>query len=514
MVTAVALGAALLLVLNALSLLAFAPSGHDPSWYLLAGERVLDGARIYGPEVSDTNPPLAIWFSMLPVLLSRVLPLSYTMSLRVISMLLLVGSTVWCVRILRRTGAMERGAALALSAVVVLAAGMRLAPREFGQREHLFVLLALPCLFAMAVKTEERLSLVERCAIGVAAGVAICFKPQYALAFVAAEGVTLIYRRSLRGVLRVESLAAVATCGVYFIAIRTLAPLYTQKVLPLLLDTYWAYGNSSVGALLLAMKVRLVIAAVLVGASFFLQRPFSMLVAAFAAGSVGAVIGCALQRTDWPYHRFPATAFLVVAAGMFGVGLLLPVLDGFERVRVSRSAAFAGIAVVIAAGALLGWKRVAAPMPERSEVYRFLREQKGLRSTYIFSTAVDPMSDVIDLKLRWGARSPCLWLVAAIVQNEQGATAAGRPFKRLSGERVAAISAIQREEVAEDLDRFQPEMVMVEHCDARHACQAIDGKSFDTIPWFLESAKFQRAWSHYRKQTGGPEAFDVYQRQP
>ncbi len=483
----------------------------------MAGERVLDGAQIYGPEVSDTNPPLAIWFSMLPVMLSRVVPISYTMSLRVISVLLLVGATGWCIRILGRTQGRIRSAALAVTTLVLLVAGTRLAPRDFGQREHLFVLLSLPCLFAAAAETRavraDELPLLERCAIGVAAGIAICFKPQYALAFLAAELVMTFYHRSLREIVRAESLASIATCAVYFAAIRTLTPLYTHKMLPLLLDTYWAYGNLSVMRLLLTMKLWILAAVVLSGASFFLSRPFSRLVEVFAAGSIGAAVGCAVQRTDWPYHWFPAKAFVIVAAGLFGVGLVQG-WDSLEETKVSKPMMVAGMIVAIAAATLLGVRRAMAPPPDRTQVYRFLKKQSDLRSAYIFTTALNTMSDVMDLKLRWGARSPCLWLIPAIVQNEQGSIT-DRPFKRLTEGRLLSLSEVQRNEVADDLDHFQPSLVLVEHCDDRHVCQAIEGKSFDAIPWFLEGERFRRAWSHYRRiasESGELAMFDVYER--
>jgi hypothetical protein len=99
------------------------------------------------------------------------------------------------------------------------------------------------------------------------------------------------------------------------------------------------------------------------------------------------------------------------------------------------------------------------------------------------------------------------------VQNKEGSAAEDRPYKQLSPERLAAISSLQRGEIAEDLNHFLPKVVLVEHCDEDHPCQAIEGESFDTIGWFLQDQQFAEAWSHYkRRQPERLESFDVYER--
>lgn len=510
------LSCSVLLVLHQTALLYTAYSGHDQAWYLIAAERVLDGARLYGPYVSDTNPPMIVWFSAFPVLLSRVVPLSPTICLRLMVLALWLASAAWCMRILRRADGMESPLLRAVIGLGILYVGLRMDPREFGQREHLFVVFALPYLFAVGTDAVVLLSLAERCALGVMAGLAVCFKPQYALAFAAAEMVLAMSGLTLRRLKSPELLALLAGCGLYLVTVQIVTPQYTREMVPLLLDTYWAYGTSSVVALLAAMKLWLLLTLVLVAASLLFLRRSGLFMAAavFSACSVGSMLAYAQQRADWTYHRYPIWSFLILAAVLFLLGVLQSVLPRWQGVAIRRPIAIACLVVAFVAGIGFFPRQLAALRPERSEVYRFLEEQRDAGTVLVLSTAVFWVADVADLKLGWGARFPCLPFLPSVVQNEDGPTGVGRPFRQLSPEKLAAISSLQRVEMAEDLNHFQPSLVMVEHCDPQHPCQAIEGKSFDTIGWFLQDPQFAEAWSHYRRQPDGPVSFDVYARAP
>ncbi|HEY2038344.1 MAG TPA: hypothetical protein VGG95_01685 [Edaphobacter sp.] len=504
-----------LLVLHQAALLYTAYSGHDQAWYLIVADRVLQGAKLYGPYASDTNPPMVVWFSMLPVLLSRVLPLSPTICLRLVVLLLWIGSAVWCVRVLRSEENMEPPLLRALIGLGILFVGLRMDPLEFGQREHLFVMLVLPYLFAVSTEVVERLSLMERCALGIAAGLAVCFKPQQVLALIAAELVLIVVRRSVRRLVSPEVIALAVSCGFYLLAVRVLTPQYTKKMVPLLMDTYWGYGTSSVAGLLLATKWWMLLAVVLVATGLFLSRGSSlwMAVAVFGASSAGSLLSYAQQRTDWTYHRYPAASFLFLGVGVLLLALAEPILVYWQRREIRRPVAVVCFVMASVAGFGFFPRQMAALRPQRSEVYRFLEGHRESRSAVVLSTAVFWVADVADLKLEWGIRSPCLWFLPAIVQNEEGPVA-GRPFKRLGQEKLMAISSLQRVEIAEDLNHFQPALVMVEHCDQKHPCQAIEGKNFDMLAWFLKEPQFQEEWAHYERQPDGPPSFDVYARVP
>jgi hypothetical protein len=490
--------------------------GHDQAWYLIAADRVLGGAQLYGPYVSDSNPPMVVWFSMLPVLLSHVFHLPLLVLLRVIVLCLLVASTAWCVRMLRWTPEVQHGMIRALVSLAIAYPLLRVTLRDFGQREHLFVILALPYLFAIGTGAVEKLTLAERCALGFVAGIAVCFKPPHAFALVGAELVIALSRRTLRRIISPEVLMMVATCAVYVLAVRMITPAYTKQMVPVLLDTYWAYATTTAVGLLSGIKFRLLIAILLLVLSHTLLRrfPLSQLAAVCAAASVGAFLAYVQQGTDWSYHRLPSSIFLILAALLSILAIAIRFLGPWDRYQMDRRTAWACCAVTAMAGAAFFALGASRPKPEVSEVYRFLAAQDRPGSVLVLTTTVWYVGDALDLHWQWGGGYPCLEFLPAIVLNEQGLHHEKRPFKQLSPQRLAYISQLQRTAVTDDLNHFKPSLVMVEHCGKDHGCPFFEGRTFDSVAWLLQDPEFARAWSPYQKQASTVPFFDVYKRAP
>src|ERR1700748_2440902 len=83
---------AALLVGYAVAQLLLTPAGHDQTWYLYAAEQHLAGGQLYGPRLVDTNPPLIIWFSTIPVVVSRLLHMGRYAGFELIISVMALGS--------------------------------------------------------------------------------------------------------------------------------------------------------------------------------------------------------------------------------------------------------------------------------------------------------------------------------------------------------------------------------------------------------------------------------------
>ena len=60
-------------------LIALLPAaGHDQMWGLYMARMVLHGAKLYGPRLFESNPPLIIWLSTVPVTLADLVHLPAT----------------------------------------------------------------------------------------------------------------------------------------------------------------------------------------------------------------------------------------------------------------------------------------------------------------------------------------------------------------------------------------------------------------------------------------------------
>ena len=296
----------------------FPAAGHDQLWFLLMARRWLGGAILYGPEIFDSNPPLIVWTSAIPVLLGRALHLSATFIAKTLVVVCAAAVGWFSLRILpcvwRPVQDSERPALLFASIVLFIA----LPARDLGQRDALAALFVLPYVLLAADPSSFRTTGRSWLATLLAA-FGFCLKPQVALVGVVVEAAVLARRQGGRRWFRVE-LAVLVACGsLYLLAIRLLAPLYFTETLPILRNTYWAIGNLSLPRLLWE-AIELTILAVLTCLLVWRSRPVSSAVALLLIAGFGAFLAYLLQGTGWYYQQLPALTF-------FGAALSLQLLD-------------------------------------------------------------------------------------------------------------------------------------------------------------------------------------------
>jgi hypothetical protein len=498
-----------------------ARTGHDQSAYLFEAQRVLSGAELYGPHLSETNPPVIIWFSALPVLFARCIHgSSPTFFFRLLVFAMVFASVAWCVRIVRHGVALANPVAVGLLGCAILAIEFKIGPYDFGQREHLLIILLLPYILASATGAVSRLSFAERCALGIAAGIGIWFKPQDTLILVGLEMFLSFRIRSLRRALSAEFLALVVTSSLVLLLVRVINPLYFSQTLPLLSDTYWGLGTSSALALALSLRhYMLQLFAILLGCVLFrssLRDPATSV--ALLVCSLTASFAFDLQHTDWSYHLYPHRALLLLALAYLLTDLLYPVILKFTSnfCLISRTVLVASGLMTVLLCAIAIHPRLVLRDSGRLQNFEpdnFFAQYGPSTTVYAFSTSVYPLSSAFNHGLNWGSRFAHLWMLPAIIQNELGPTGPPAPFKRLSPETLARLAALQRSESAEDLNYWRPSVVLVEQCSLKRPCQGIEGKDFNMISWFLQSPEFAAAWSHYQRQPGLDD-YDVYKLAP
>jgi hypothetical protein len=296
----------------------------DVSWLLTAAERVLDGKRLY-VDVIETNPPMAVLIYTPGIVIARALGLPAELVTDALVFAAIFVSLAISASILKDSVAREGlpGWPLALLAFSILAV---LPAKTFGQREHIAVIELLPALALYALRAKgERPSLWAILAAGIGAGLAMAFKPHFAIGIFFALAALAIHARSLRMFFGAENFVAAAIVAVYALGVVLLYPEFFSSIAPLVRDIYILVGASP---LELFKTPAVLIWAALMFAAVVLKRPgrIDSTALLLLAASTGFMLAFFLQRKGWPYHSYPMIAF-----AMFGLGYAVAIRRPLDR---------------------------------------------------------------------------------------------------------------------------------------------------------------------------------------
>ncbi len=515
-VVGLAVAAAFLLV-HFVDLIVFAIPDHDQTWLLYAAKRVASGVQLDGPRLVETNPPLIIWVSLIPVLLAKLFHVRPAAMLNACVGVLVVGSTAWSVRVLRVAGVLTGQVLLFVGVCITLLAETLVTNADIGQREQLVVILLLPYVFSAASGAAAHLSIVELCALGVVGGVGICLKPQEVLALACFEIFLALGTRSLRRLARPDFLALFLTACLYLLLVRWITPLYLSHTVPLLGATYWAFGEDTVRTLAGGSPAFFAIFLIALVSCFVLRRrlrhgtlPWGLL-----GCTTGATIAYLQQHTGWGNHEFPQTAFLILAVSLIAIDLLSSFVAKVAQWQLFSLTFFAiaGVCTLVLLPIVIVHRGHVAAFAASHEslVETTLRTYPAGTPVYVLSTGLDGFPSVLRHDLLWGSRYVHLWMLPALAKNEAFEHGGPAPVKVLSPEVLSRISALQRREMTEDLQLWKPAVIIVKLCRPEGVCQAMTGLPFDTIGWFFQDPAFAAEWAKYQKQAGDGY-YDVYTR--
>ncbi|WP_315702231.1 MULTISPECIES: hypothetical protein [unclassified Bradyrhizobium] len=297
----------------------------DVSWLLIAGERWLDGQRLYS-EILETNPPMAVFVYLPGILIARALGWNAEDVVDGLVFLAIALSLGLSALILRKSTVIgaRQGWVLAITAVLVLAV---LPVQSFGQREHIAVIEMIPAMAALALRLNRETPPAWTIGItGVGLGLALCFKPHFAPAMFCCLLVAAASARSWRVLVAPENIVAVGVILAYSVCTIWFFPEYFTFIVPLIRDVY-SIGQP-MGAMLMKPAVPLLgltLIATLVQKRCKAMTPTLLLL---LAASVCFGIVYLLQRKGWPYHAYPMLAFSWLG---FGYAISFSE-DGFDAV--------------------------------------------------------------------------------------------------------------------------------------------------------------------------------------
>ncbi len=469
------------------------PLGHDVAWYLYAGGRLLDGAVLY-EDVVEVNPPLAIWLTMPIAAMARATGVSSIIVIKAVLLALTACSIALSARFIAAATDISAGAK---HLILILLAGLMLfiPASDFGQREHVAIVLAMPWVLLRWNRLVDRGAPAGLAAlIGLAAAIGFWMKPHFLMAVLAIELAMIFAARSPRTTVRIENLAIVAFSVAYLVAISMLVP---KQLVPLSLLSSRAFipfyhlSFEDVGVQLILPSALAV--AALAGTGLLspqLQLLRTLLVAA-GAGFLFAFI----VQAGYPYQLIPALFFLGLAAGL---GVAEALAGDVAWAGMGQRIVMAGSAIAVAIVLLTAGSKQSVEY--RGQVFEeaIAAEAPGARSIFIASTSVFHAFPLVEEKrLVWASRFPAQWLAPYVATTLD---ANGGP-----GDSVGDLAL---KATVSDLISFAPDIVFVdENPEQLH----FRGPPLDYIDFWSSDARFQNFWQSYEKR-GVAGGFGVYVR--
>jgi hypothetical protein len=296
----------------------------DVSWLLTVAERVLDGQRLY-VDVIETNPPMAVLIYIPGILIAHAIGLSPEIVTDALVFVAIFLSLAVTARILKNSHVFESQAGwpLALLAFGVLAL---LPSKTFGQREHIAVIELLPALALSALRAKgARAPLWAIVIAGAGAGLAMAFKPYFAIGIFCGLAALAIQSRSWRILFAPENFIAAAIVAIYGVCVVVFYPEFFSFIAPLVRDVYIRVGASPL-EMLKTPALLIWLALMFAGLIAKRREAIDSAVLLLLMTSFGFTLAFFLQRKGWPYHSYP-----MIAVAMLGLGCALAMRKPFDR---------------------------------------------------------------------------------------------------------------------------------------------------------------------------------------
>lgn len=252
----------------------------DIAWLMEGSRRWMAGGDLY-VDVIEVNPPLIFYEN----LLLTAGQLTHSAFLAGVCTVIALGGW-WVLRLAGSHAALASVAAMILSGA-----------SDFGQREHLALIFAIPFLLG------DKAGRGERIALGLWAFLGVGLKPTLAAVACLPALVRAWEARSWRPLFSAELVTLGIACLAYVTLIAILHPAYFIEIVPLAWFVYDAYGRPPSYVELALCFCILSLAVYCFAAND--NRPL-------AAAALGALLSYFLQGKHWSYHIVPPLGLAIL----------------------------------------------------------------------------------------------------------------------------------------------------------------------------------------------------------
>ena len=471
------------------------PLNHDAAALLHFSQRWLAGERLY-VDLIDVNPPLVFVLNLVPAAIARITPLSAPFALILCVLAWITFGFLLSWRLLRSAPGPVSAIHRYIFPPLFLFLMIVYPGPEFGQREHLMVVAALPYLLLAQARMEGRetawgLALLT----ALLAALAFALRPHFLLIPLLVEAMVIGSQGLRRGLRDVVPRTLGLVFLVYGALVLLLTPAYLEVVVPLAMDKYLSLGGMGPWRVLVASQLSASAAILLplAVASLFVRRPLARLIAITA---IACAVIAVVQGKGWPYHVLPTESFVL----LLGAALLCEFLETrvpavHQRRSISMTMfllAFMGASYYVAVLTRPTFSRQAAF--EQSQAGQLLARFGKLAAEgpmLVLSPGIYPHFPVVNYaNTKMAMRFMSLWPIQGSYEK---CLANGRMFRDPA--EMSRAEAFAYRAITEDFSRYRPKLVIVDKQPGIPKCA---GKDFDYLAYFRRNPAFEAGWHRYR----------------
>ncbi len=305
---------------------------HDCAIYVQCGELLLDGKVPYVDFV-DINPPLIMYLNAVPAFVARRLGIAPIVTFSLFVVVVVAVSTAALQSQLADGWSIERGDAAVLASLWAAFSFGMWHVGQFGQREHLLVLLYIPLLVARCRRTVGvQIPRWRAVLLGVAGGVGVCVKPHFMVVVLLIELRLLLATREIRRFATAE-LAGFASVPVAYALHFLFVPAamrdsFFYRWVPLVARNYSVYSSAFPDIITAVIVIAALVSLVALAARGLWAGSIRVLADALSVFVLGSVAVYAFQAKGWFYHQVAAVGGTVLLLGMVVAARCAPVKPG------------------------------------------------------------------------------------------------------------------------------------------------------------------------------------------
>lgn len=457
---------------------------HDIIWNFEVGSRLVAGGS-YAKDFFEPNPPLLFFLhGFLGQLAAKVhiKPITFFYVFLTISSLL---SFFTCHRLITHIFARDKPVIFTLSAALIIAFSIAIGG-DFGQKEHIVMLFALPYFFLnIGYLFEKNFSRSLQIVLGCAAGIGFAFKPPYFfLPLVLIELALMAQRCKINTLLRWDLVCIGFVQIIYLASIYLFTPSYLETVLPMILKTY--AHQRYVDTTTLVTQVYMVFFYInLIGwLSCYTKDVYNKLVLQFFLISLGFALSYCLQGKGWTYQGLPLhVSNLFFFATIVILGLRKYKAQWVEKGLLCLSASLLFLLFYMAPCYQTITTKLSCFKQPQCGLMRMMQGVSQLAPKgplFVFSTHMQSSYFRYYGGFPLGSRFPYLWPLPGYLNQKHDA--------------LQDVKQQIQTMITEDFLRFQPTLVLIH----RGPNDYIHNQHFDYLTFMTENHVFSVVWKDYR----------------